>query len=398
MNLFDYKIRKMARKSKFPKDMESERKIEELLNQLFDKEDDKREDSSAIKKKPAVVFVLVLVCLIAFPVTAAIDHVAKRMEGVTQLEQEELYSEVINGVGEAITYSRPLSDEERTRYDELFLKYENQGLFPSAELSRAESYDSDDNSELIFIIENRTMILPERNLTDEEMLQIIDYYHKVDYSLQSINQVTLQESKNSEPATPKEGELTEIEAQEKAVFYLNSVGVTNADEYAMQTTYETDPVGIIDSKYVVDFSLGEKIQYEISIGPVDGSFQAFGIVDENKNYYDETAIPQSDIIMETQKIAKEMCGNLSAVAIDEQKSFTGYKTNENGEIPTGNIRIYCALENGDAYCFMYNLPENEFYYIYYLCGLSQAMEAQNMKDGVYNEKGWRENIVPFIED
>ena len=398
MNLFDYKIRKMARKSKFPKDIESERKIEELLSQLSNKEDDKREDSVAIKKKPAVVLVLVLVCLIAFPVTAAIDYVAKRMEGVTQLEQEELYSEAMNGVGEAITYSRPLSDEERARYDELFSKYENQGLFPSSELSRAESYYSDDNSELVFIIENRTMILPERNLTDEEMLQIIDYYHKVDYSLQSINQATSEEPENSELVTAAEGELTETEAQEKAVFYLNSVGVTNADEYAMKTTYETDPVGIIDSKYVVDFSLGEKIQYEISISPVDGSLQSLSIVDENKNYYDETAKPQSDIIMKTQKKAKEMCGNFCEIAIDEQKSFTGYKTNENGEIPTGNIRIYCALENGDAYCFMYNLPENEFYHIYYLCGLTQAMEAQNMKDGAYNQKGWRENIVPFIED
>lgn len=398
MNLYDYKIRKLAKKSKFPKDMESERKIEELLNQLSDKEDDKREESFNIKKKPAVVFALVLTCLIAFPVTAAIDYVAKRMEGVTQLEQEELYSEAINGVGEAITYSRPLSDEERARYNELFLKYENQGLFPSAELSRAESYDSDDNSELVFIIGNRTMILPERNLTDEEMLQIIDYYHKVDYSLQSINQATSEEPDNSEPQSPAEGELTETEAQEKAVFYLNSVGVTNADEYTMKTTYETDPVGIIDSKYVIDFSLGEKIQYEISISPVDGSLQSLSIVDEDKDYYDEAAKPQKDIIMETQRIAKEMCGTISAITIDEQKSFTGYKTNENGEIPTGNIRIYCALENGDAYCFMYNLPENEFYYIYYLCGLSQTMEAQNMKDGAYNQKGWMENIVPFIED
>lgn len=398
MNLFDYKIRKMARKSKFPKDMESERKIEELLSQLSDKEDDKREKSFTVKKKPAVVLVLVLVCLIAFPVTAAIDYVAKRMEGITQLEQKELYSEAQHGVGEAITYSRPLSDEERARYDELFSKYENQGLFPSAELSRVESYHSDDIAELFFITENRTMILPERNLTDEELLQIIDYYHKVDYSLQSINQANSEEAENSVPKAAAEGELTEIEAQGKATLYLNAVGVTNADEYAMKTTYETDPVGIIDSKYVVDFSLGEKIQYEISIGPVDGSFQAFSIVDENKDYYDETAKPQSDIIMETQKIAKEMCGNLSAITIVEQKSFTGYKTNENGEIPTGNIRIYCALENGDAYCFMYNLPENEFYHIYYLCGLTQAMEAQNMKDGAYNQKGWRENIVPFIED
>lgn len=398
MNLFDYKIRKLARKSKFPKDIESERKIEELLSQLSDKVVHKREKSFTVKKKPAVVLVLVLVCLIAFPVTAAIDYVAKRMEGVTQLEQKELYSEAMNGVGEAITYSRPLSDEERARYDELFSKYENQGLFPSSELSRAESYDSDDNSELVFIIANRTMILPERNLTNEELLQIIDYYHKVDYSLQSINQSTLQEPENSEPVTPAEGELTEIEAQEKATLYLNAIGVTNVDEYTMKTTYESDPAGIIDSNYAVDFLLGEKMQYEISIGPVDGSFQAFSIVDENKDYYDKTAKPQSDIIMETQKIAKEMCGNLSAIAIDEQKSFTGYKTNENGEIPTGNIRIYCALENGDAYCFMYNIPENEFWHIYYLCGLTQAMEAQNMKDGAYNQKGWMENIVPFLKD
>lgn len=83
-------------------------------------------------------------------------------------------------------YNRPLTETERSRFDTLNQSYEEEGMFPKGALTVLESPEAYKGRGVGFYETRSTFFLPEQELTDEELLQLIDFYHQVNYSLQKV--------------------------------------------------------------------------------------------------------------------------------------------------------------------------------------------------------------------
>ncbi len=132
-----------------------------------------------------------LACILIFGVTAAaagiINAYWQRMESMDGQAVEEYYSVAMNG--ETITHNRALTQEELARLDELRQSYLQGEIFPETEIRRLgeqEEYQGDGialDESILFVY------LPDRTLSDEELLEMIDLDEKMSYSIREVNQI-----------------------------------------------------------------------------------------------------------------------------------------------------------------------------------------------------------------
>lgn len=62
--------------------------------------------------------------------------------------------------------------------EELKEKYDNEGVFPEGALKRIEAASEYNGNGVAFLASRGTFFLPEKALSDEEILQIIDFWEK----------------------------------------------------------------------------------------------------------------------------------------------------------------------------------------------------------------------------
>ena len=113
----------------------------------------------------------------------------QRMEEMDAGEMETYYEIAL--AGEATASNRPFTAEEQARYDTLLPQYENNGLFPQASLSCLDEGEPYGGEGVSLDPSARTLYLPDRELTDEELLEIMEFHHRVDYSIYQQNQAQI---------------------------------------------------------------------------------------------------------------------------------------------------------------------------------------------------------------
>lgn len=211
------------------------RKLEEdIMKNRIDNNKDKhvRRRYGWQKKVGAAVVVLAVVGAGSFTVHAVVDSIVKaRMESMSKEEKSDLVDEVDTANVDASTYSREFTQEEKERKKELTIAYQKDGRFPEGELKRVEDESQVDKDTLCFVPETLHFYLPDRNLTDEELLQIIDYSNKVNYVLQERykeeypEEVAAQEEKKKElrQKLADEDAISEDEAVAKAQEWLEKL-------------------------------------------------------------------------------------------------------------------------------------------------------------------------------
>ena len=111
---------------------------------------------------------------------------------------------------DAYMYSREMSATEEEKFAELRDQYENEGLFPEQEIACVKTEKDVKLGELCYCYENGTFYLPERELSEEELLQIVDFYYKVNYSLEKI-----QEDRNGGEPEDTEEKIVDISDTEE---------------------------------------------------------------------------------------------------------------------------------------------------------------------------------------
>lgn len=108
------------------------------------------------------------------------------MEAMDDKEMEEYYD--VAKAGETDELNRLFTAEEKARYAQLENAYETEGMFPESELRGLPEGIAYDGSGVAVDKSSRTIYLPDRELTDEELLEIIDFNHKLAYSIYQTNQ------------------------------------------------------------------------------------------------------------------------------------------------------------------------------------------------------------------
>ena len=138
--------------------------------------------------KKAVILAAALVAMCSLTVTAAVGALQRRMEAMNEQEMEDYFVQIYTSRQGADNYSRPLTDTERERMGRLRTSYEEEAVFPDRTLTMISDPEEYKGKGVAFYKDTSTFFLPEESMSDEELLEVIDFVYKRDYSLQAMNQ------------------------------------------------------------------------------------------------------------------------------------------------------------------------------------------------------------------
>lgn len=136
------------------------------------------------QKRTAVAAAALLAAgIITIPVQAMVQNfLAARMEAIPEEEMKDIAYLVQTQTVEVDSFSRELSQAEKKRMKELWQLYQN-GIFPEKTILMAEYAQGAPEGVLCYIWENGLFILPDRALTEEELLEIIDFNEMRQYAI-----------------------------------------------------------------------------------------------------------------------------------------------------------------------------------------------------------------------
>lgn len=122
------------------------------------------------------------VCLGGLGTNAAISAVQNRMENMSE-EEKDAYLE-INVIGaDAEHYTRAFTDTEVERLLVLQEEYKN-GRFPEETILIVDKLSDINDEQLAFVKEDGRIHLPKGEMTDEQLLQLIDHDEKNKYTME----------------------------------------------------------------------------------------------------------------------------------------------------------------------------------------------------------------------
>lgn len=147
--------------------------------------------------KKSVILAAALTAMFSITVTAAVSILQQRMEAMNEKEMEEYFVQIYQNKIGVDNYNRSYLESEKARMAELRKSYEETGLFPKGALTMISEPEEYKGKGVAFYGKTATFFFPEKEMSDEELLQIIDFMQKRDYSLQAINkEMDAEEIKN----------------------------------------------------------------------------------------------------------------------------------------------------------------------------------------------------------
>ena len=193
-DFIDRKIRKMAEAERMAVPESLDAKVENILDGLeTEKKDSKNTDGKRVNQTVRHygfrrIVIPAAACLLLASVTVTASGLYRaRMESMNHEKLETYFSGLQEADVAADSYSRPLTDGEKNRLEELRQAYLEEGYFPKKELVMLDSPEKYKKG-VAFYAARSTFFLPEEEMTDEELLELIDFREKRDYSLAKITE------------------------------------------------------------------------------------------------------------------------------------------------------------------------------------------------------------------
>ena len=268
-------------------------KLKETMNQIHMKEEMQKEiimkvkrqtDRRAFGKKrlhqavaAAAAFVLIAGAVI--PSQAGLRHFVKdRLENIPKQELEAV-NQMVQGQNnaEADSFSREYSKEEIKRMQQMQEAYQN-GRFPQQTITFTDSVGQIPDDLLRYDPDTNFLYLPDRMLTDEELLQIIDFNYTRDYAVsqgtaaQEARKEWEEKEEGLKAKVQKEGWITEKEALQAAEVYLQTEFGLSAEGMETYVFLDEPKTGLFI--YHVSYQTEDDIStyaYGIDLNAEDGS-------------------------------------------------------------------------------------------------------------------------------
>lgn len=192
-DFIDRKIRKMAESERMTVPESLDAKVEKILDGLETAKADNNTDGKRANQTVRHygfrrIVIPAAACLLLASVTVTASGLYRaRMESMNHEKLETYFSGLQEADVAADSYSRPLTDSEKNRLEELRQAYLEEGYFPKRELAMLDSPEKYKKG-VAFYTARSTYFLPEKELTDEQLLELIDFKEKREYSLAKISE------------------------------------------------------------------------------------------------------------------------------------------------------------------------------------------------------------------
>ena len=268
-------------------------KLKETMDQIHMKEEMQKEiimkvkrqtDRRAFGKKrlhqaAAAAAAFVLIAGAVIPSQAAIRYFVKdRLENIPKQELEAV-NQMVQGQNnaEADSFSREYSKEEIKRMQQMQEAYQN-GRFPQQTITFTDSVGQIPDDSLSYDPDTSFLYLPDRTLTDEELLQIIDFNYTRDYAVsqgtaaQEARKEWEEKEEGLKAKVLKEGWITEKEALQAAEVYLQTEFGLSAEGMIADVFLDEPKTGLFI--YHVGYQTEDDISiyaYGIDLNAEDGS-------------------------------------------------------------------------------------------------------------------------------
>ena len=182
-DFLDRELYKMAEQEQMavPEDLDA--RVDDILQHL---EKSGRGSRHHYSFRRAAILAAACLVLASATVTASGMYQA-RMESMNHEKLEEYFAQLQEANASADSYSRPMTESETARLEELRQAYLEQGYFPKKELTLIDSPEKYKKG-VAFYTERSTFFLPDAELTDEQLLELIDFKEKREYSLAKISE------------------------------------------------------------------------------------------------------------------------------------------------------------------------------------------------------------------
>ena len=302
------------------------------------------------------------VCIITMSgvgVHAAINYANQRMEQVTDGEKEQFISGVNESQASADSYSRPLTDVEKSRLDELKEEYESKGIYPEESILEIKDSSQIDLSRICFEPDTSTFYLPERELTDEDILELIDFYNIRDNVLSG---------QKTEAAYDMTGvdEITEEEAKSIAKDLLQKLYDADTDNMKIEVDYQQGTDGeesfSTDYLYFTDEETGE--QYEVSVDLQSAKAGSVAKIAAESPYEDN--LKPDEALYKSQyetadKMASAFLGNTEAW----KDSKITYLVSDDGSVRNGVVNYEFTAQSGESCIVSYSQALGQMYKVRY---------------------------------
>lgn len=233
-----------------------------------------------VRKMAATAAVFIAAAgMIGVPVHAVVSSVVReRMESVPEAEMKGLNDMVQSQSIAADGFSREYTDREKERKKTLWQAYEN-GTFPEKVIAQVEDAKDAPEGALCYIRSTGVFNLPAEEMKDEEMLQIIDFQHKMSYAVSKGPQAQAARAESQEKdarlkkTLQEAGGISEDEAVEIARKQLKADLGEAADELELMTDHSEKGACLLDALDYAEVELeGESkagLLYDVGFGNAD---------------------------------------------------------------------------------------------------------------------------------
>ncbi len=163
----------------------SEKMEEEIIMNVIDRQtrNGKHKKRNWKKMAAAAAAVALAAGIVSIPVQALVKNfVLARMESIPKEEVQEINDMVQSQPTEADGFSREYSDSEKERREAFWQAYQD-GKFPENAIVQVENAEDAPAGTLCYVRSEGLFQLPDREMTDEEILEIIDLQHKMSYAV-----------------------------------------------------------------------------------------------------------------------------------------------------------------------------------------------------------------------
>ena len=315
------------------------------------------------RKKKMIAAACVILCVGVCGtggVRAGMNYAKQRAEQTSEKEQETLWTDAAKA--DADTFSRELSQKEQKRLNELAEKYQTEGLFPDESILQISDKSEIVSDQICFLVQNSTFYLPEKALNDEQMLELIDFYAKRDYS------VTAQGQKDADVTNASADDVTEIsqeEVVEKASALLERLYGVNADTLTIKTEHDQASDGngeTFTTDHITYLDEAAGISYMVSVNQQNGEIRTVSVQKDTGSNYSkeiaENATQYQELFPEAEKMAYAYMEE-NAVWVEKQIE---YMRDEKQMLGTGIVN-YIFVTDTDACVISYSCAQQYFYQV-----------------------------------
>lgn len=217
-------------KDKFEQDLFDMAKKEKMIvpDTVYERVDDtlvglpRHKNVFRMNFRKSLVLAAVLVMLFSISVSAAVGAYKQRMEAMNIQEMEEYFANIYTAKIGVDNYNRQYTEAEKLRMKELTVSYEEEGMFPEKSLKMISEAKEYKGSGVAFFGDTATFFFPDKDMSDEELLQIIDFMHKRDYSLAAVNE-KIASGEMEFPTAAIDEKTQEIEATDSSILQSDAV-------------------------------------------------------------------------------------------------------------------------------------------------------------------------------